>query len=273
MQSAIYSTKSALEEEAMRATGILSKVDTLTNLPLAINLSFYSALIPEITSLLAKERYQEAAEKISMSVTISMLIIIPCAIGYTVLANPILHLLYPNAPDGALVFQLSAVTMILVAINHTLQGSLFGLGRMYTPALALLVGAVVKIVLNLVLISNPAIGMYGAPISSFVCQVIAFTIIYVTLKRSITIRMNKRKSFVIPMTAGLVMGIVIGILYRMLSGFLGNAVTTLLCILVGALVYGWMILKLKMFTKEELLNIPMGGKVYTVAHKLGIYKD
>lgn len=271
--SAIYSTKSALEEEAMRATGILSKVDTLTNLPLAINLSFYSALIPEITSLLAKERYQEAAEKISMSVTISMLIIIPCAIGYTVLANPILHLLYPNAPDGALVFQLSAVTMILVAINHTLQGSLFGLGRMYTPALALLVGAVVKIVLNLVLISNPAIGMYGAPISSFVCQVIAFTIIYVTLKRSITIRMNKRKSFVIPMTAGLVMGIVIGILYRMLSGFLGNAVTTLLCILVGALVYGWMILKLKMFTKEELLNIPMGGKVYTVAHKLGIYKD
>jgi stage V sporulation protein B len=269
----ILESKQSLEEEAMRATGILSKVDTLTNLPLAVNLSFYSALIPEITSLLAKEKYQEASEKISMSVTISMLIIIPCAIGYIVLANPILHLLYPNAPDGALVFQLSALAMIIVAVNHTLQGSLFGLGRMYTPAVALLAGAVVKIILNLILISNPNIGMYGAPISSIVCQVIAFLIIYITLKKSITIRMNKRNAFVVPIVSGGVMGVAILLLYRVLNGVLGNAVTTLLCIAAGALIYAFMILVLKMFTKEELMNIPMGGRIYAVAHRLGIYKE
>lgn len=271
--SGILSTKQALEEEAMRATGILSKVDTLTNLPLAINLSFYSALIPEITSLLTQKNYEEASKKISMSVTVSMLIILPCAVGFGVLANPILHMLYPNAPDGALVFQLSAVTMILVAVNHTLQGSLFGLGRMYTPALALLVGAVVKIVLNLILISNPNIGMYGAPISSFVCQVIAFIIIYVTLKKSIAIRMDKRKTILIPVISGGVMGVVIGIAYHFLSVILGNAMSTLVCILMGAVVYAGMILILKMFTKEELLDIPMGGKIYAVAHRLGIYKE
>lgn len=271
--SGILSTKQALEEEAMRATGILSKVDTLTNLPLAINLSFYSALIPEITSLLTQKNYEEASKKINMSVTVSMLIILPCAVGFGVLANPILHMLYPNAPDGALVFQLSAVTMILVAVNHTLQGSLFGLGRMYTPALALLVGAVVKIVLNLILISNPNIGMYGAPISSFVCQVIAFIIIYVTLKKSIAIRMDKRKTILIPVVSGGVMGVVIGIAYHFLSAMLGNAMSTLVCILIGAVVYAGMILTLKMFTKEELLDIPMGGKIYAVAHRLGIYKE
>lgn len=271
--SGILSSKQALEEEAMRATGILSKVDTLTNLPLAINLSFYSALIPEITSLLTQKNYEEASKKISMSVTVSMLIILPCAVGFGVLANPILHMLYPNAPDGALVFQLSAVTMILVAVNHTLQGSLFGLGRMYTPALALLVGAVVKIVLNLILISNPKIGMYGAPISSFVCQVIAFTIIYVTLKKSIAVRMDKRKTILVPVVSGGVMGVVIGIMYHFVSGVLGNAITTLLCILLGAIVYAGMVLILKMFTKEELLDIPMGGKIYAIAHRLGIYKE
>lgn len=271
--SGILSSKQALEEEAMRATGILSKVDTLTNLPLAINLSFYSALIPEITSLLTQKNYEEASKKINMSVTVSMLIILPCAVGFGVLANPILHLLYPNAPDGALVFQLSAVTMILVAVNHTLQGSLFGLGRMYTPALALLVGAVVKIVLNLILISNPNIGMYGAPISSFVCQVIAFIIIYVTLRKSIAIRMDKRKTILIPAVSGGVMGVVIGIAYHFLSAILGNAMSTLVCILMGAVIYAGMILILKMFTKEELLDIPMGGKIYAVAHRLGIFKE
>ena len=34
-----------------------------------------------------------------------------------------------------------------------------------------------------------------------------------------------------------------------------------------------MILVLKMFTKDELMDIPMGGKIYAVAHKLGIYKE
>ena len=44
--SGILKSKILLEKEAMRLTGILSKVDTLVNLPLAVNLSFYSALIP-----------------------------------------------------------------------------------------------------------------------------------------------------------------------------------------------------------------------------------
>ena len=26
-------------------------------------------------------------------------------------------------------------------------------------------------------------------------------------------------------------------------------------------------------TKDELMDIPMGGKIYAVAHKLGIYKE
>ena len=142
-----------------------------------------------------------------------------------------------------------------------------------TPAVALLTGAVVKIVLNLILISNPKIGMYGAPISSFVCQLIAFIIIYVTLKKSITVRMNKRKCIAVPVISGGVMGAVILIAYCLLSGALGNAVTTLLCILLCAVIYAWMILVLKMFTKDELMDIPMGGKIYAVAHKLGIYKE
>ena len=59
-------------------------------------------------------------------------------------------MLYPNAPDGQLVFQIASITMIVVAINHTLQGSLFGLGKMYIPALALLIGSFIKVILLIV---------------------------------------------------------------------------------------------------------------------------
>ena len=145
-----------------------TKVDTLVNLPLAVNLSFYSALIPEITAAISKKDFKSASKKISFSISSSLLILIPCAIGFIVLADPILKMLYPNASDGAHILQIAAVTMVFVGINHTIQGSLFGLGKMYTPALALLIGCVIKIGLNLVLITNPNINIYGAVISSFI---------------------------------------------------------------------------------------------------------
>ena len=269
--SNILPTKTLLEEEAMKAAGILSKVDTLVNLPLAVNLSFYFALIPEITSLISKKNFKEAARKISSSIATSLFIIIPCAVGFITLSDSILKMLYPNASDGALVLQIASVTMIIVAINHTLQGSLFGLGKMYTPAIALLCGSAVKIVLNMILISNPNIGMYGAPISSFICQLITFLIIYITLKKSIDFKVDINKSIIKPVISAIIMATVILIMQYTLGNVIGNTILTLTCILVGAFIYLMFIVILKVFTKEEILNFPFGSKIYKVLNKLRLY--
>lgn len=269
----ILDSKELLENEAMRLTGILSKVDTLVNLPIAINLSFYSALIPEITSAIAKKDTKSASKKISFSISTSLLIVIPCAIGFIFLADPILRMLYPNASDGAQILQIAAVTMIFVAVNHTLQGSLFGLGKMYTPAVALLIGSTIKIMLNLILIRNPNINIYGAVISSFVCQLITFTIIYRTLKKSIDFKVNIKNGILKPLLSALTMGVIILILYNLLDNVLGNSITTLICILVGAVVYLFMVLILKVLSKEEICSLPKGNKIYSILVKLKLYKD
>ena len=269
--SGIYNSKVLLEKEAMKAAGILSKVDTLVNLPLAVNLSFYFALIPEITSLISKKNFKEAARKISSSIATSLFIIIPCATGFIVLAQNILTMLYPNASSGSLVLQMASITMILVAVNHTLQGSLFGLGKMYVPALALLCGSAVKIILNMVLISNPNIGMYGAPISSFICQFITFLIIYITLRKSIKFNIDIKKSIVKPVFAAFAMAAVILLIEFLLKGFIGNTLLTLICIFVGAFVYLIFIIILKVFTKEEILAFPFGRKIMKLLNKLRLY--
>ena len=267
----ILSTKAALEAQAMMAAGILSKVDTLVNLPLAVNLAFYFALIPEITSLISKKDYKTAAKKISSSIATSLFIVIPCAVGFITLADPILKMLYPNASDGALVLQIASITMILVAVNHTLQGSLFGLGRMYVPALALLCGSGVKILLNLVLISNPKINMYGAPISSFVCQLITFLIVFITLKKSISFKVDIKKSVLKPVISSMTMAIAILLFRYLLKGIFGNTILTLLSILIGVVVYAILIIKLKVFTKDEILGFPGGKKIYSILAKLKLY--
>lgn len=270
--SGILGSKELLEKEAMRLTGILSKVDTLVNLPLAINLSFYSALIPEITSSIAKKDYKSASRKITFSISTSLLIVIPCAIGFITLAEPILTMLYPNASDGAHILQIAAVTMIFVAMNHTLQGSLFGLGKMYVPALALLTGSVVKICLNLILIRNPNINIYGAMISSFVCQIITFTIIYTTLKKSIDFKIDVKNGILKPLLSGIIMSLVIIVTYMLLNKILGNSLTTIICILLGAVSYLISILLLKTLSKNDICSLPKGEKIYNLLVKLKFYK-
>ena len=268
----ILGSKELLEKEAMRLTGILSKVDTLVNLPIAINLSFYSALIPAITASIAKKDYKSASKKISFSISTSLLIVIPCAAGFIFLADPILKMLYPNASDGALVLQIASITMIFVAVNHTLQGSLFGLGKMYTPALALLCGSIVKVILNLILIRDPNINIYGAVISSLICQLITFTIIYKVIKKSINFKINVKNGVLKPLISSITMGLVIMLIYSLLNNILGNTITTIICILVGGIVYLVMIMLLKVLSKEEICALPKGNSIYNLLVKLKLYR-
>ena len=270
--SGILKSKILLEKEAMRLTGILSKVDTLVNLPLAVNLSFYSALIPEITAAISKKDFKSASKKISFSISSSLLILIPCAIGFIVLADPILKMLYPNASDGAHILQIAAVTMVFVGINHTIQGSLFGLGKMYTPALALLIGCVIKIGLNLVLITNPNINIYGAVISSFICQFVVFMIVYITMKRNIKVKFEPVKHIIKPLLAGLIMGAVIFFINYLFNGVIRNSILTIINIMIGAVVYLISVFALKILSKDEILMLPKGKKIYNLLVKLKFYK-
>ena len=270
--SGILKSKILLEKEAMRLTGILSKVDTLVNLPLAVNLSFYSALIPEITAAISKKDFKSASKKISFSISSSLLILIPCAIGFIVLADPILKMLYPNASDGAHILQIAAITMVFVGINHTIQGSLFGLGKMYTPALALLIGCVIKIGLNLVLITNPNINIYGAVISSFICQFVVFMIVYITMKRNIKVKFEPVKHIIKPLLAGLIMGAVIFFINYLFNGVIRNSILTIINIMIGAVVYLISVFALKILSKDEILMLPKGEKIYNLLVKLKFYK-
>ena len=210
----ILESKEALEQMAMKFTGILSKVETIINLPIAINLAFSAALVPAISAALVKNDRKDASKKISFSISSSILVVLPCAIGFIVLADPILRILYPNASDGAHILQIASVTMVLVAINQTISGALFGLKRLYVPALAITVGCIIKFILNIILIRNPNINIYGAAISSLVSQLITFIISYTVTKKEIKLHMNFKNNILKPIIAG---GLMAGVLFGIQS--------------------------------------------------------
>ena len=269
----IIPTKAALEEKAMELAGLLSKVETITNLPLAVNLAFCTALVPEISSAIARKDKKSAENRMTFSIFASILIILPCAVGLSVLASPILKLLYPTASDGALLLQLATIQMILNALNNTINGGLYGLNKAYIPAISILIGCIVKFVLNTILISNPNINVYGAEISSFVCQLIAFIISFKVLRKHLNINLKFSKNILKPVIATTIMGISAFLFYRLFEYIVPISIATIIAIIMAMLVYVACILTMKILNEEEIKMLPFGDKIYLKLVKFKIYKE
>ena len=61
-------------------------------------------------------------------------------------------------------------------------------------------------------------------------------------------------------------------LYTLILGILPAKIATLLGLIIAVIIYVIMVIILKIFTKEEMLMIPYGGKIIKILEKLGIYK-
>ena len=265
--------KEALELKAMELSGMVSKVETIIRLPLAINAAFCTALVPAIAGSIAKKDTTTAVKRLSFSFFLTLIIIIPCAVGLITLAEPILKTIYPNSFEGAGLLAITSISMIFVALSYVINGGLYGIGKTYVPAIALAIGAIVKIGLNIVLISNPKINIYGSPISSAICQIINFTICAYWLNKHIKIKIDFKNNILKPIFSALVMGISSYGTHKYLVGMIGNSKATILAILIGVIVYATMIVITKTLKKEDFYMIPFGTKLYKVLVKLKIYKE
>lgn len=78
-----------LSQEAVRLMGMLSKGDSILNLPLTLNTAFMTMLVPTVSGLLASGRKKAAMGKIEESLRMTVLLILPCAAGLMALTQPI----------------------------------------------------------------------------------------------------------------------------------------------------------------------------------------
>ncbi len=270
----VMPTSYQLSTAATRLAGMLSKSDTLVNLPLSLNIAFSTVLVPAISRALAIGDKKEAALKVNYSFLISIMLILPCAVGYISLAHPIYMLIYPNASLGYNLLQISSFAMIFTALNQTISGSLQGLGKVYVPATGLLAGCIIKVILNIILIRIPSINIYGAAISSVVCQIVSFTICFSVLSQQLTLKMSFSKYILKPLLAASLMGILAYLIYKIVFMFIpSNIVAIAAAIIVAAIFYLFAVLKLKILNRDEIEQLPSGTTLWKLFLKLHLVSE
>ncbi len=260
------------EGEALAQYGILGgKVDMLTNLPLSINVAFATALVPAIAGAKAKNDTATITQKTSFSLLISMLIALPCTVGMCVFAGPILNLLFPNASSGELILQISSLTILFTILDQTINGVLQGYGKLMIPAISLGCGVIIKLILNIVLVPNPFFGASGAAWASVACHTVAFIIASTALRKYVKLDLPISKIFIKPVIAVTIMGICSYFTYTVMLHFMAEKIATILAITLAIIIYGLAIVSLKIFNKDEILQIPKGEKILKILEKFKIY--
>ena len=271
-----YPTIELIQNEATRLYGILSgRVDTLIGLPTALNIAFATALVPAVSETMAKGDVKTARRRITFSIRTTLLIALPCAIGMCVLAEPILNLLFPNvyAKEAGLLLQISSFTIIFTLMNQTVAGALQGLGKVMAPAISLACGAVVKLILNLTLIKNPQIGIYGAAISSVAAALTAMIINLIVLRKKIRLDTGITSLVVKPLLASLIMGAFAFLSHHYVSVYLTKGrMATIIAILIAIISYIFAVLSLKIFDREDYHMLPFGDKIYKFLQKIKVVK-
>ncbi|MDF2866524.1 MAG: spoVB [Clostridia bacterium] len=245
---------------------LVGKVEILNALPLSVNVAFAVALVPFISAAMAKNNKEEAVSKINFSLKISGIIALPSAVGLSLLAQPIFNLLFPNASAGAGLLKIQAFTVIFAVIAQTLYGALQGMGKLYIPGLCLVLGVAVKYILNVTFI--PVYGEIVAPISSVIYQFVACTFAFILLFNYLKVKPNFYDLFIKTIFATLTMAAGIIVTFKILSIFnITNTVVTLTTISIAIIVYCVALLVFRVLKKEEILELPMGQKIYNFVSK------
>ncbi len=189
---------------------------------------------------------------------------LPCAVGFLLLARPILGFLYDLSGSkmdmAAGLFRMLSLGVLFLTVIQTMTGILQGLGKPYLPVISLGIGVVVKTAASIILISDPELNIYGAAVGTILCYAVAAVINVVFVVRRAKIRLSLMGHILKPAAATAVMGVTAYALYGAIEAY-SNTLGVLAAVVAGLIVYMLALVLMKGLAREELAMVPGGEKL------------
>ena len=265
-----------LEERAAASLyGQYTFSSTLFNLPAAFLPAVAVSLIPAVSVGVVRRDHREVNRVVTTSFRLIAMLALPAGVGLSVLAGPILHLLYParqaTADAATYHLQLLGIASIFVCIMLLTNSIMQAHGRVRLPIYTMLIGGVVKVAINYVLVGNPDINIKGAPIGTLACYALIALINLAIVRGLLEEKPSYLRIFAKPVLASGAMGAAAwaarGLLARFLSGgYARESLATLLAVGIAVVVYLVLVIALRLITREDLKMVPHGEKLARLLH-------
>lgn len=259
-------------EKAQVLYGVYGKAQTLFNLPAAIITPLTISVVPAIATAIVREENDKATKISEDSMRIAAVLCMPMGVGLAVLSEPIMNTIYPGShASGPVLLTIMGIASFFVCIvlmeNAVLQAS----GKEVWPMYSMIVGGLVKIVVNWFLVANPKINIYGAPIGTLVSYAVMCIMNFIFM--CIVLDKNPRLHVIMlkPLFCSVLMALAAWGVFGIAGRFLGvSRIATLLsmaiAMLAAIIVYMVSTIALRSITKEDMRLIPGGEKIAGILH-------
>ncbi len=275
-------------EEATKVMGAYTSMSVpIFNLSPNLIYPFAISVIPTITALFVNKKEIEANKIIASTFRISSIIAIPCALGLCVFSRPIISLLYNNSEmielplKGGAVSAISvaaemlsilAISIFFVSMVSVTNGVLQAYGKEKLTIISTSVGIVFKIVLNYILIGNPAINVYGAPISTLICYLVIMIMNFYFLTAKCNCQPKPIQIVFKPLICAVIGVGAAALIYNFSYHRFDTKITTLISIFAAAVIYFVAIFLIKGVENEDIEMLPKGKKLLNLLKKLKLLR-
>jgi stage V sporulation protein B len=250
---------------------------TLYRLPHALIVPISTSLTPMLASAIASGSRDKARSTLFSSFKMAAILSIPCSIGMGVLARPIISMLFGGScsaetiKNTAPLLSVLSVATFLMAMLTISSSVLQSYGKQNLTVVSMFCGTGVKLVLNLALI--PVMGIVGVPVATafgyFVMVVLnfIFAIKYSDLTAGIF------KAFLPPLIAMVCcVPVTVGSFLLFKQIMPREVIATLLSVFITAVLYAVALFVTRAFSKEDILMLPKGQRIYNFLVRKKIMK-
>ena len=254
--------------------GIYNMTQTVFNMPCAFMVPITTSVLPAITAQLTTKKYGAARGIEESAARITGLISLPCAVGLSVLAAPVMALLGGYSGEN---LELAGTILTVLGINVFFYGMiqltnviLQSHGYAHIPVINTLICGVMKLIIVYLLVGNPQIGIVGAPVGMLLCYLCIGVMNLIAIGKVVPQKARILQNLLRSAIPAAIMGILVWSSYRILVLLLGaDGSRALLCgipVCVGVAAYALGVALFRAIRREDCLLLPKGEKIARILH-------
>lgn len=247
---------------------------TLMQLVTVLTQAFGTTAMPMVTDAYAKGDRKLLKVAINRVLKLTCVVTFPCGIGLAVLAEPIMEIVYGGtiAVVGAECLKIMGISVLFMAGITPICSMLQGVGKVNTPVKLYSLAVVVKIIMNIALVSNVNVNVRGGATGTLVGFLIACVIAMYVLVKSTGIRPNFLNCLIKPLVASIFCGLGAYFSYFFLEDRINIYLATFFSIAVAGVIYAIFVLLLRTFDENDLGIVKNNEKLAKILAKFKILK-
>lgn len=266
--SSIMQGKYEMAEDAVASLwGIFTnKYKIMIMVPVAIATALATSIVPDFSEDMAAGNKGRLVSKIHHAIRFTMLIAIPSAVGLSVLARPVLTLLFHNVGDVDVnLLRFGTLAVVFYSLSTITNAVLQGINQMRKPVIHAGIALAAHLVVLAFMVGICNIHIYGVLIAYILFALFICILNASSIRITLAYKQEYIRTFLLPTVSSVIMGVVVfgvylGINALVKSNFLGIMIS----ILIGVIVYFILLLVFRCLEEDDFYSIPMGRKLLRI---------